>query len=135
MLFEPPSAEPRKPFTKTDQHSILLRQSVKGADDVFRAYCAGAQCTKLIAFLDVDGRWKKLAPFDFDHVDERACGGPTIAANGQALCSGPLSCHAAKTATGAAMMARADRMGGRSGQAARRAARKARGEKGVWGKK
>lgn len=135
MNFKAPDAELRRAFTKADQHTILLRQSVRGADEVFRAYCAGPQCTELLAFLDVDGRWKKLRPFDFDHVIEREAGGETTAANGQALCSGPLTCHAAKSGEWAAISAKADRMGGRSGQAARRAARKARGERGHWGKR
>lgn len=131
MKFTAPLSEARKPFTKTMQNQILLRQSVKGADEVFRSFCEG--CEREIAILDADGIWRKLHPFDFDHIKEREAGGETTAANGQALCSGAGSCHAEKTAEWAAVSARADRMGGRTGQAARRATRKARGERGPWG--
>lgn len=127
VTFSPPPTEQRRPFTKAQQYEILLRQASKGADDIWRAGCAGDGCTKQIAFLDADGRWKKLAPFDFDHIHERGMGGETSAKNGQALCSGPGSCHAAKTRSGAAVQAKAERQGGRTGQYARRAARKAKG--------
>ena len=129
MRFEAPEAESRRAFSATDKHNILLRQAIKGADGVYRAFCAGDGCGKEIALLEPDGRWKKLLPFDFDHKHERSAGGKTDAKNGQALCSGPETCHAAKTAEWAALSAAADRKGGRSGQYARRAARKAAGMK------
>lgn len=113
------------------QNQILLRQSVKGADEVFRSFCEG--CEREIAILDADGIWRKLHPFDFDHIKERSMGGETTAENGQALCSGPGSCHAEKTTEGAAVLAKANAQGGRTGQYARRAARKSRGERGPWG--
>ena len=131
MKFEAPPSEARKPFTKTAQNQILLRQSVKGANDVFTAFCAQCECT--IALLSEGGRWVKFRPFDFDHIKERSMGGETTAANGQALCSGPDSCHAKKTTEGAAVLAKANAQGGRTGQYARRAARKSRGERGPWG--
>ncbi len=125
MQYEPPPTETRRPFTKTDQYAILMRQSFVGADDVRIAQCNG--CVAHIARLESDGRWRKLRPFDFDHIHERGMGGATNAANGQALCSGPDTCHARKTAEGAKMMAKADSQAGRTGQYARRAARKAKG--------
>lgn len=131
MKFPAPPSEARKPFTKTMQNQILLRQSVKGADDVFTAFCA--KCETTIALLAENGRWVKFRPFDFDHIKERSMGGETTAENGQALCSGPGSCHAEKTTEGAAVLAKANAQGGRTGQYARRSARKARGERGPWG--
>lgn len=126
MSFAAPPAEARKPFTKAQQNQILLRQGVKGADDVYRAFCAECECE--IALLGPDGLWKKLRPFDFDHIRERAMGGETTTENGQALCSGPNTCHAAKTASGATVLAKANAQGGRTGQYARRMARKAKGQ-------
>lgn len=116
-------------FAPSVRHATLLRQSIQGADEAHYAICAGIECEKQIARMGEDGKWVKLLPFDFDHIHERAAEGDNSAANCQALCSGEGSCHAAKTAEFMALNAKADRQGMRTGQQARRAARKARGEK------
>ncbi|MCL4715524.1 MAG: HNH endonuclease [Hyphomonadaceae bacterium] len=127
-------------FSQSVRHATLLRQSFVGADGVRVATCAG--CDKHIARMTASGGWVKLIPFDFDHRDEQAHGGGHTLDNCQALCSGPDTCHAAKTAEFVALNAKADAQAGRTGQYARRMARKARGErplipqhKNAWGKR
>lgn len=129
-------------FSPSVRHATLVRQSIVGADDAHYALCNGIECEKQIARLGDDGKWEKLLPFDFDHVHERAAQGDNSAANCQALCSGPNSCHRQKTDEFLALNARADAMAGRTGQYARRQARKARGEqplikqsKNAWGQR
>lgn len=115
-------------FSPSVRHATLVRQSIVGADDAHYALCAGIECEKQIARLNADGKWEKLLPFDFDHVHERAAQGDNSAANCQALCSGPNSCHRQKTDEFLALNAKAARQGLRAGQQARRAARKAAGQ-------
>lgn len=128
-------------FPASVRHAALMRQSFVGADGVRVAECAGG-CGKHIARLSASGVWNKLVPADFDHIDEQAHGGEHTLANCQALCSGPDSCHAKKTAEFVSLNAAADRKAGRTGQYARRMERKARGErplipqrKDAWGKR
>jgi len=114
-------------FSQSVRRATMLRQSFVGADGVRMARCAG--CDTLIGRMTASGGWVKLAAFDFDHVDEQAHGGGHDERNCQALCSGPDSCHAKKTADFVALNAKADAQAGRTGQYARRMARKARGER------
>lgn len=116
-------------FAVSVRHATLLRQAIVGADDCHYAICNGIECEKQIARLDADGVWVKLEPFDYDHIHEQAARGDHTASNCQALCSGPHSCHAQKTAEFVALNAKADAQAGRTGQYARRMARKARGER------
>lgn len=125
MPYEPPPIDPRRPFTKAQQYEILMRQSFVGADDVRIAQCE--VCVAHIARLDEVGVWRKLRPFDFDHVLARGLFGDTSAKNGRAICSGPEACHAIKTAHDMKRISKADSQGLRTGQQARRAARKAKG--------
>jgi hypothetical protein len=127
MPRAPSDLEPREQarFSQSQREGILLRQSVEGADGVFRAACD--ECGAHIATLGADGRWKPERAHDFDHSQPRGLYGKTSIANGRAICRE--TCHREKTENDVAMIAKADRMSGRSGQAARRAARKARGER------
>ena len=129
MSRAPDDLEERKPFSVADRFSILMRQSFVGADGVRIAVCDGEDCGAHLARLSSVGEWNKLRPFDFDHSLARGLYGKTSAVNGRAVCSGEGSCHALKTSEDVARIAKADRMAGRSGQAARRAARKAAGKK------
>lgn len=119
--------EERKPFGTTQKNSMLLRQSICGADRVYRAQCD--VCSETIAELNADGRWVKQRPFEFDHVKARGLGGRTTEANGRAICGHPFACHKTKSADDVERMAKADAQGGRTGQWARRAALKANGGK------
>lgn len=112
-------------FAPSVRHSTLLRQSIVGADDCHYAICNGIECEKQIARLDSDGVWSKLQPFDYDHIREQAAQGDHSVANCQALCA---ECHREKTNEFLALNAKADAQAGRTGQWARRQARKARGE-------
>lgn len=124
-------------FAPSVRHATLLRQSIVGADEAYYAICAGIECEKQVARMGDDGKWTKLEPFDFDHMHERAAKGDNSAANCQALCA---VCHREKTNEFLALNAKADAQAGRTGQYARRRARKARGEgplikqsKNAWG--
>jgi hypothetical protein len=128
MSRAPSDLEERRAFSVVDRHSILMRQSVIGADGVRYALCDGEACGAQLARLSATGEWNKLRPFDFDHGLARGLYGKTTAFNGRAVCSGEGSCHALKTSEDVARIAKADRMAGRSGQAARRAARRAAGK-------
>jgi len=126
-------------FSPSVRHATLVRQSIVGADEAHYAICNGPTCEKQIARLGDDGKWEKLLPFDFDHIHERAAQGDNSAANCQALCS---PCHREKTDEFLALNAKADAQAGRTGQYARRMARKARGDrpliqqsKNAWGKR
>lgn len=110
-------------FSAAQRFAILLRQSTDGI-----SRCE--VCNEVIAVLSPDGHWMKQRPIDYDHEKARALGGRTHEENGRALCGHPFKCHKVKSASDAAMIAKADRMGGRHGsQYARRAERKARGLK------
>ena len=104
-------------FSAGDRHAILLRQST---DSI--AKCDG--CDEVVALLSEEGAWLKQRPFEYDHGHARALGGRTHRENGRALC---IRCHADKTKNDMEMIAKADAQGGRTGQWARRMARKAKG--------
>lgn len=127
MTRAPTDLEPREQarFSSSQKNAILLRQSFTGADEIIRARCD--ECGDIIASLNARGVWDKEKPHDFDHSLPRGLYGKTTTQNGRAICS--VTCHRAKSAEDVEMIARADRMAGRSGQYARRMARKARGER------
>lgn len=127
MSRVPSDIEPREQarFSSSQRNAILLRQSFTGADDVIRARCD--ECGDVIATLNAQGRWEKDKPHDFDHALPRGLYGKTTTQNGRAICTA--ICHREKTDADVATIAKADRQAGRSGQWARRAARKARGER------
>lgn len=127
MSRAPSDLEERRAFSVSDRFAILMRQSFVGADGVRIACCD--ECAAHIARLSSTGVWAKLKPFDYDHGLPRALYGKTTALNGRAICSGDGQCHAVKTADDVARISKADRQELRSGQQARRAARKARGER------
>lgn len=127
MSRAPDDLEPREQarFSRSQRDAILLRQSIEGADNIHRAMCD--ECGAHIATLNADGRWTPERFHDFDHSQARGLYGKTSIANGRAICRD--TCHREKTEADVAMIAKADRMSGRSGQAARRAARKAAGKR------
>lgn len=131
MSRAPLDLEPREQahFSSSQKNAILLRQGVEGADNVFRAYCDEPECGAHIATLGADGRWKRERPIAFDHGLARGLYGKTSTINGRAICNHPFDCHKVKTAADVARMTTADKQAGRIGQQARRAARKARGER------
>jgi hypothetical protein len=107
----PSDLEPREQarFSTSQKNAILLRQSFTGADDVIYARCD--ECGDVIASLNARGTWDKEKPHDFDHSLPSAV------------------CHRGKTDADVAAISKADRQAGRAGQYARRAARKAKGER------
>lgn len=118
----------RKAFSRSQREAILLRQSFVGADGVRIACCD--ECAVHIARLEPDGQWSPLRRFDLDHSLPVALYGKTSVVNGRAICAGDdLSCHKSKTEDDLARIAKADRMGMRSGQQARRLARKLSGKR------
>lgn len=129
MSRAPSDLEPRPQarFSASQRFNILLRQSDVGADDIRRAFCD--ECAEPIAELGADGRWERLRPIAFDHALPRGLYGKTTTANGRAVCDHPRECHKVKSADDVERIAKADRQGLRAGQQARRAARKARGER------
>ena len=122
--FSPPAVEPRAAarFSAAQRHDILLNQSDEGV-----AFCDA--CGEAVAVLSPDGHWMRQRPIEFDHVEARAFGGRTSIENGRALCGHPFECHKTKTAADLATLAKAERQAGRTGQFARRMARKGRGER------
>lgn len=129
MSRAPDDLEPRKQarFSASQKFNILLRQSDEGADGVIRAFCDA--CGERIAALCPDGRWERLRPIDFDHSLARGLYGKTTTANGRAICAHPFTCHKIKSTDDGERIAKADAQAGRTGQYARRMARKARGER------
>lgn len=127
MSRAPSDLDPREQarFSASQRFNILLRQSFVGADDIRRALCD--ECGEEIAELGADGKWAPLKPHDFDHALPRGLYGKTTTANGRAVCTEV--CHREKTDSDTERCAKADRQAGRSGQYARRVARKARGER------
>lgn len=126
MSRAPTDLEPREQarFSSSQKNAILLRQSFTGADEIIRARCD--ECGDVIASLNARGTWDKVKPHDFDHSLPRGLYGKTTTQNGRAICTAV--CHREKTDTDVAAIAKSDRMGLRSGQQARRAARKAAGK-------
>lgn len=112
-------------FSTSQRNAILLRQSFTGADGVIYARCD--ECGDVIGAINAQGNWEKLKAHDFDHGLPRGLYGKTTTQNGRAICSE--TCHAQKTSSDVERIAKADRQAMRSGQQARRAARKARGER------
>lgn len=127
MSRAPTDLEPREAarFSSSQRFAILLRQSFEGADGI-RVSCCD-ECGAHIAKLNAQGKWEKLIAHDFDHGLARGLYGKTSIQNGRAICTA--TCHREKTAEDVERTSKADRMGGRSGQYARRMARKARGER------
>lgn len=137
---DPFPTEARKAFTRGEKNAILLRQAICGADDVWRAQCE--VCETHIATLKESG-WETERPHEFDHIISLAMGGAHDTRNARAICGHPFECHKVKSAGDEKRLHKAIRQGGGPGsQAARRAARKARGEapliparKNSWGKR
>ena len=96
----PSPIPPRKPFPKAVKATLLLRSG---------GICEAPGC-------NTPGK-------DFDHVKAVAIGGESTLENCQLLCR---DCNAAKGIIEAKDAAKADRVGGRSGQQKRRRERKAR---------
>lgn len=120
MTRAPLEIEKRKPFSASDKHAILLRQSTDGF-----SRCDG--CEEVLAFLSPDGHWMRLQPYEFDHERARALGGRTHKENGRALC---IKCHKTKSAADAEREHKALRQsGGEGSQYLRRQKRKAAGER------
>lgn len=120
MTRPPPiDIEKRKPFPASERKAILRRQSTDGI-----ARCD--VCDQVIAIVNDDGVWMAQQVYEFDHEHARALGGKTHAENGRALC---VPCHRAKTNSDLEIIAKADRMAGRTGQHARKKAREARGDR------
>jgi hypothetical protein len=69
------------------------------------------ECNTPIAELK-DRGWERLRAFAFDHVLERAMGGKTMVGNGRAICDGPKTCHAIKSAKRQAVIAKCKRLSG-----------------------
>ena len=127
MTRAPTDLEPREQarFSTSQKNAILLRQSFTGADDVIYSRCD--ECGDVIASLNARGVWDKEKPHDFDHSLPRGLYGKTTTQNGRAICTA--ICHREKTDSDVAAISKADRQAGRAGQYARRAARKAKGER------
>lgn len=118
----PIDLDPKRLFAASQRHQIRLQQATDGI-------CRCGVCSEVIAELNAEGKWDIKRPHQFDHIDPHSRGGRTLVVNGRAICSHPFTCHKDKSAEDARVKAKISRMAGVTGQAARRAARKAKGMK------